>query len=330
MFHEFGLTPDTPEELAEISDGQVSFDTFVSGEWQLGPYPQTKYLAPPDVTWETFVPELKKRKEHFDTLRDKGWCLWWWEIAKAHGLPMDKVLQFDQGRVGSCAGMSAAATYMRKVIYQLLTAPITWEQINPLAMWAITKNYSTSGGQSMLAVKLGAAKYGNYAVSDPGIGEYPCRVDRNTFEAAAPLAQRRQLCSSVMPNNVDALQLCLDACEVVSMGNSLACRTCRLDPQSGIKLGVLGNSWSHATNYDAIRYYKNEPYFHFSNSYGNYYRGSKENCPSLGCWHTRSQAEQMLRGASCWVSVYAEAQPSPTSGVSFMPVFVPIPDYVIR
>jgi hypothetical protein len=330
-FNEYGLTPDTPEELAELDANQVSFDTFVSGNWNLGPYPQTKYLAPPEITWDTFVPELKKRKEHFDTLRDNGWCLWWWEIARAHGLPMDTVLQYNQLSYPSCAGFSAAAAYSRKVIYQMLTAPVIWEEINPLPTWAITKNYSTSGGASMAQVKLGTAKYGNYAVNDPGIGTYPCKVSKEAFTAAAPFAQKRQLCSSRMPNDVDALQLCLDACEVIAIGNGTACRTSRLDSKIGINLGVIGGNWAHATDYDSIRYIRKEPYFHFSNSWGNYYRGSNERDPAIGCWHTKSMAAQMLKSASCWVTVYAEAQNNLANNTAaFMPTFVPIPDYVIR
>jgi hypothetical protein len=331
-YNEYGLLPDTPEELSEIQNGCVTFDSFISGEWALGPYPQTKYLSPPDVAWDSFVPELEKRKAHFDKLRDNGWCLWWWEIAKAYSLPMDDVLWWDQWNYPSCAGFSAAAAYTRKVIYQLLTAPIIWEKINPLPTWAITKNYSVSGGASMAQVKLGVAKYGNYAASDPGIGQYPGKVDRDSYAAVAATAQQRQLCTSRMPNDVDALQLCLDALEVVAMGNSLPCRTSRIDDKTGIKLGVVGGtSWAHATNYDAIRYVKNVPYFHFSNSYGNYYRGSREHCPDIGCWHTKAAAAEMLKTASCWVTVYAEAKPMILNkSVPFMPPVVPVPDYVVR
>ena len=64
-----------------------------------------------------------------------------------------------------------------------------------MPMWAITKNYSVSGGQSMAAVKLGVTRYGDYAVTDPGIGEYPGTVSRDLYEKAAPYAQKRQLCN---------------------------------------------------------------------------------------------------------------------------------------
>jgi hypothetical protein len=61
------------------------------------------------------------------------------------------------------------------------------------------------------------------------------------------------------------------------------------------------------TCYDSIRYVRGEPYFHWSNSWGEIYKGCKENCPAIGCWHTRDQVGQMLKGASCWATVYAEA-----------------------
>jgi len=332
QFYEFGLTPDTPEELAELARGRVSFDAYFSGSWEQehGPYPQTRYSVPPDISWESFRPELLKRKEHFDRLRQQGWCLWWWEIARAHGLPMKQVLHSNQLLWTNCAGWSAAKAYERKVIYQMLTAPIRWDAINPMAMWAITKNYSTSGGSSMASVKIGAAKYGNYAIADPGIGEYPGTVSRELYEQAAPYAQNRQLCSCAIPNTVEAVQLCLDALEPVAVGNYTACKSCRLDA-NGILLGVPGGNWAHAWNYDAIRYVRREPYFHFSNSWGEMYKGCKENCPAIGCWHTREQTAQMLMNANCWATVYAEAYNRlDTGAVPFVPKFVPYPDYIIH
>ena len=331
-FAENGWLPDTPEELAELRRYQVSFDSFSSGDWvrEHGLYPQTKYNVPPEISWESFKPELQRRKAHFDDLRNKGWCLWWWEIARAHGLPMNRVLHANQLQYTSCAGYSAAMTYSRKVIYQMLTAPIRWDAINPMPMWAITKNYSTQGGSSMASVRIGGAKYGNYAVDDPGIGEYPGRVDRSAYEKAAPYAQSRQLCSCTIPANVEAVQLCLDALEVVAIGNYTACKTCRLD-SNGILIGVLAGNWAHATTLDSIRYVRGTPYFHWSNSWGDMYKGCKENSPMTGCWLTKDQMAQMLKNANAWCTVYAEAynlfdgrQPD------FAPRFVPHPDYVLH
>ena len=326
--YEFGLTPDTPEELAEIQRGQVAFETYFSGEWERehGPYPQSKYKTPPDISWSSFEPELRKRKAYFDHLRNSGWCLWWWVLARAYGLPMSQVLWANQGNFPSCAGFAAALAWMRKVLYQKLTAPIRWEKINPMPTWSITKGYSTSGGQSMAAVKLGAARFGNYAVTDPGIGEYPGKVSREIYEKAAGTAQSRQLCSCMMPATVEALQLCLDALEVVAVGNQTACRTARLDAND-ILIGVISGSWRHAHIYDAIRYVRGVPYFHWSNEWGEIYKGSKENDPETGCWHTPDQARLMLQGASCWTTVYAEAFQELEIGTTpFVAPFVGYPD----
>ena len=331
-FYEYGLTPDTPEELAEIRRGQVSFESYSGGDWlrEHGPYPQARYQVPPDISWSSFHPELLRRKAYFDTLRNAGWCLWWWELARAFKLPMQQVLQANQLQFTTCAGFVAAVAWMRKVIYQKLTAPVAWEWINPMPMWAITKGYNIAGGQSMAAVKLGAARYGNYAVTDPGIGEYPGTVNRAVYEKAAPLAQERQLCSCMMPNTLEALQLCLDALEVVAIGNRAACRTARLDGNN-ILIGVISGAWSHAHAYDAIRYVRGVPYFHWSNEWGGIYKGSKENEPEIGCWHTPDQARQMLEGASCWTTVYAEAKCNLVIGSTpFTAPFVGYPDYVLH
>ena len=331
-FQDYGLTPDTPEELAEILRGQVSFESYSGGDWaqEHGPYPQSKYRVPPDITWSSFQPELVRRKAHFDVLRNNGWCLWWWELARAFGLPMQQVLWSNQLQFTTCAGLAAAAAWMRKVIYQMLTDPVGWELINPMPMWAITKGYSIVGGQSMAAVKLGAARYGNYAVTDPGIGEYPGTVNRDVYEKAAPLAQDRQLCSCMIPNTLEALQLCLDALEVVAIGNRTACRNARLDG-NGILIGVISGTWYHAHVYDAIRYVRGVPYFHWSNVWGPIYKGSKENDPEIGCWHTPDQARQMLAGASCWSTVYAEAKSKLVIGATpFTAPFVGYPDYILH
>jgi len=332
QFIDNGLTPDTPEELAEIERNQASFESYFCGEWEQihGPYPQRKYKVPPDITWSSFEPELRKRKEHFDQLRSQGWCLWWWEVACAHSLPMDQVLWSNQGSATSCAGLSAAMTWSRKTIYQKLTAPVRWDFLNPMPMWAITKGYNTRGGQSMAAVKIGAARYGNYAASDPGIGVYPGRISRELYEKAAPIAQDRQLCSCTIPNTVAAVQLCLDALEVVAIGNYAAWRSCRLDG-SNILVAVPSGRWSHAWNYDAIRYVRGVPYFHASNSWGNIYKGSREQEPEIGCWHTAETVALMLQGASCWCSVYAETFTDLEIGsTAFAPQFVPYPNHVLH
>jgi hypothetical protein len=183
----------------------------------------------------------------------------------------------------------------------------------------------------MVGVKIGMAKYGNYAVNDPGIGDYPGQVNRTVYEQNAPRAQARQLCSCMIPNpTVEDIRLCLDARETVAIGNSTACRSCRLDGNR-IKVGVIGGGWSHATNYDAIRYVKGQPYFHWSNSHGDIYKGSVEGDPDTGCWHTADMVHAMLRGASCWVTVYAEAFPEQNlAGGNFAPPFIGYPDYVVH
>jgi hypothetical protein len=325
----YGLLPDTPEQLAEIRSNSVSFERFLSGDWEQehGPYPQRKYLVPPDITWDSFEPELRKRKARFDKLRADGWCLWWWEIARARELPMDKVLSWQQSNLPSCSGFSAAAAYSRKVIYQMLTAPVRWDPINPFPTWTISKGYSTAGGQSMAGVKIAVSKWGNYAATDPGIGDYPGRLNKAAYENAAQYAQSRQLCTCAVPATLAALQLCLDACEVVAIGNGTACKTCRID-SNGIKIGVIAGSWAHAHNYDAIRYVHGEPYFHWSQSWGPIYKGGTENDPEIGCWHTKEAAAKMLQGASCWTTVYAEAFTGLNPGATdFAPKFVGYPDY---
>jgi hypothetical protein len=330
-FYDGGLLPDSPEELSEIAAGRITFESYMSGDWELGPYPQAQYKVPPDISWESYKPELIRRKEHFDKLRNQGWCLWWWEIARAFGLPMNLVTKVNQLSYPTCAGFSAAMAWERKMIYQLLTAPVRWEKINPMATWAITKNYSTKGGQSMAGVKLGTTKYGNYAVTDQGIGDYPGRVDRNIYEQNAAKAQARQLCSCSIPRaTVADIQLCLDACEIVAIGNGTACKTSRIDG-NGINLGVVGGSWAHATDYDTIRYIRHKPYFHWSNSWGDMYKGSKEGDPAIGCWLDAESLHKMLQGASCWVTVYAEGfEDTDRLSSQFVPPFVGYPDYVIH
>ena len=126
------------------------------------------------------------------------------------------------------------------------------------------------------------------------------------------------------------LQLCLDALEVVPIGNKIACRTARLD-DNGILVGVISGTWRHAHVYDAIRYVHGVPYFHWSNEWGGIYKNSWENEPEIGCCHTPEQASQMLTGASCWTTVYAEAHSELSIGSTpFSAPFVPYPDYVLH
>jgi hypothetical protein len=162
-------------------------------------------------------------------------------------------------------------------------------------MWVRTKNWSMSGGQSMSKVMMGGNQFGNYPVKD--VGEYNIRLTRESIsriEASNEEAMLHQFGAcrlsradgkrQIAEEWVQKIVLCLRAGMVVCIGNSVRVSGCTVD-SNGMRVAILGGTWSHATLLDGYMVVNGVVYVHWTNSHGNRYKGKDRfDSPESGCW----------------------------------------------
>jgi len=313
----FGYIPDEnygyiPDE--EEPQGAAEFDAMT------GKYDPA--AQPAIVSWDSFEPFVREQAVEMDKIRAAGWVVLWWAIARHCGIPL---WASNQGNLGSCAGWSAANGHMISVLYQMMLGAFRFTLINPLAMWVRTKNWSTNGGQSMSKVLMGGNQFGNYPVSR--VGAYSTHLTRETIskiEVATDEAKLHQFgacrLSGIRTNLAAMIILCLRAGLVVCIGNSVRVSGCKTD-NNGMRVAVLGGSWSHATLLDGYVMVNGTVYVHWMNSHGDRYKGTdKFDSPESGCWMPVGTLEQFCSGrytdAFC---VYRAEAVTDMERVSFAP-----------
>jgi len=289
----YGYIPDefVPEDVAQFNSIAES-----------GRYDPTG--QPAIVTWETLEPHAREQADKMDGIRAAGWIVLWWVIARFNRIP---VWDSNQGNLGSCAGWAAANGHMQMVLYQMMLGAFRFVLINPLAMWARTKNWSMRGGQSMTAVMTGGNRFGNYPVEL--VGEYRTQLSREkqnriiAANDAATLHQfgacrlqtadgRRQTAAELAARII----LCLRAGMSVAIGNNIRVSGSRID-ENGMRVAILGGTWMHATTLDGYIIVNGTIYLHWTNSHGNRYRGQDRfDSPESGCWMTVETLVQFLGG----------------------------------
>jgi hypothetical protein len=281
----YGYTPeeDVPEDVAEFNAMSGKYDP--SGQ-------------PAIVSWDTILPFVQEQGDTLDKVRAAGWQVLWWKIAQHNAIPL---WDSNQGNLGSCAGWSAANGHMITVLYQKMMGAFRFVQVNPLAMWVRTKNWSMSGGQSMSKVMLGGNQFGNYPVIDVGI--YSTQLTRETIsriESATEEAKLHQFGACRLSGSGKGLAakiiLSLRAGLVVCIGNSVRVGGCLTDG-NGMRVATLSGNWMHATLFDGYTVVKGRTYFHWTNSHGNRYKDKdKYGSPESGCWMGSETLEKFCSG----------------------------------
>jgi len=284
---------------------------------------------PAIVSWDSFASFAQEKAAEATKLRTAGWCVFWWDIARRKGIPL---WASNQGQLGSCAGWAAANGHMTMVLYQMMLGAFRFTLINPLAMWARTKNWSLRGGQSMPAVLMGGNRFGNYPVKL--VGAYSTQLSRETIskiEAATEEARLHQFGACRLSQTANGgrlsgtdlakrIALCLRAGLVVPIGNSIRISGCKTD-KNGVRVANLGGNWMHATLLDAYECVNGTEYFHCTNSHGDRYKGvDLFQSPESGCWLTWDQLVQYCSGryGDAFCIYFAEA-PVDTERTSFTP-----------
>lgn len=281
--------------------------------------------SPAIVTWDSFRPTVERLAEETEAVRRAGYLVLWWKVAQAAGVPLWRSMQ---GNLGSCAGWSAANGKMIANLYQMMLGAFRFVEINPLAMWAKSKNWSTAGGQSMSKVLTGGNTDGNWPVDV--VGPYattltPAMIAK--IKDTEDIARQNQFGACRLTGSGKALAekivLCLRAGLVVPAGNNVAVSGARTDA-NGMRRAALGGSWMHATLLDGLVVVNGVLYVHWTNSHGdNRYGGADRfDCPGSGCWMTFDELVRFLSGryVDAFVITRAEAPVDPHRGHGVMTV----------
>ena len=317
---QYGYIPDewVPEDTAE-------FDALTEKYHQAG--------QPSIVSWNSLEPHVQAQAEKMDSIRSAGWIVLWWAIARFCRVP---IWNSYQGRLGSCAGWSAANGYMTTVLYQMMLGAFQFVPVNPLAMWVRTKNWSMSGGQTMSKVMTGGNQFGNYPVQIAG--EYTTKLTKelkNKIESTANEAmlyqfgacrlERRQTADRRQQQSlVQKIVLCLRAGMVVCIGNNVRVAGTYID-KNDMRCALLKGNWGHATLLDGYVIVNGTVYLHWTNSHGNLYKGKDRfSCPESGCWMTIETLEKFCGGKYCDAfCIYRAEAPVDTARTTFTPATFP-------
>jgi len=310
----FGYIPDefVPEDVLE-------FDALT------GKYDPSS--QPAIVSWDSFESFVQEQAEKMDKIRAAGWVVLWWVIARFCRVP---IWESFQGKLGSCAGWSAANGYMITVLYQMMLGAFRFVPINPLAMWIRTKNWSMSGGQTMSKVMIGGNQLGNYPVQL--VGEYSTQLTKelkSKIQSADATLYQFGVCrldtvarsdSKGTSRLVKQIVLCLRAGFVICIGNSVRVSGSIIDDNE-MRCAILGGTWGHATLLDGYVVVNGTVYLHWTNSHGDKYKGKDRfGTPESGCWMTIETLEKFCSGRYCDAfCIYRAEAPTDETRTSFTP-----------
>lgn len=308
----YGCRPNTeaPELLEEIERLAAPWDGIEK---------------PPIVKWDSIRPHLEISALHFDKKREQEKFLYFWEIAKELGFQIEDLFYSSQGSIGSCEGFSLYQNaYLATLLKQIAAgSEQTVEKVNALVTWLYSKGWSRLGGQTISAGAKYGAEIGVFPESK--VGRYSASwYDKDRAETAKEEAAKRQICTSLIPDDVDKLEavtLCLRANHVVQIGCSQAIRGSHID-EKGRAVGELGGWWSHAILISELDVDQEtgEKMFRIENSHGNIYP-NRDGSPQFGFWVSEKDMKRILDGgfADLLLVVYVESPTDPKASKNLNP-----------
>jgi len=305
--------PDTPNPPPDgwnpdNEDDIVDFVSMCDAMADL--YDPTK--QPPAVLWEQLQPWAEDKANHLDTLRAQGYQVFWWSVAQHHDIP---IWTSNQSILPTCVGWATTQAYKAVSLYQKMMHPLSYVDINPIALWLVAKSWHWWGGASIYHLMNQGMVVGNFPVAD--VGEHNALVQpppthwsingghpqgtlatqevQDIVNAARPSAALHQFGACVLSGSqntgtvhsaalAERIMLCCRAGLAVVIGNYHAVRS-RTTDSNNMRVGIISGMWSHATTIDAYVKVNGTEYVHVTNSHGNIYgSGDRFGAPVYGFW----------------------------------------------
>jgi len=279
-------------ELICDEAAEFNFETL----WEHGEMPVLRYD-------ENFVQWRNNEIKTMDELTGEGFCFLPWVVLESLApIPssLAPLLYYSQGNRPSCMGHADAfAGHSSTLIQMARGAPLDYKPINAIYTWALSKNGSLSGGQTVSAMAAAANKLGHYPIELVG-------SDNLNFKQpnATQVEQAKQWQWAIMFLNYsgDAMvNEIFDSCHAgmsIAVGNSHAVSGAETD-RNGVKVAKVSGSWAHATSFTGYRKVNGTEYIFWVNSHGPRYGVSDEGEPADGCWMDKTR-----------LAVFAKSMPS--------------------
>ena len=263
----------------------------------------------PVIQWNANLEEMFQQEwEKIKSYWDNGGCTLPWEVERVLSADRQKKfetrgtnsrLYWSQGGIGSC--MSHASTFAG---HSGLLSRIAlgdnriYVPHNPIVTFAISKNGSLRGGQTVSEMAKFANEIGNFPEYLVGENNQAIPANyRSCFEEA--LDYQWSLAFLTGRNASDLAEQIIMVCKAgfgVAFANSTAVSGATQDG-NGIKIAVIRGSWAHATHFVAYRVVDDTEYVGWVNSHGPIYGSSSEDEPADMCWMTRAQLETMCESS---------------------------------
>ncbi len=230
------------------------------------------------------------------------------EIGKPKFSWQDGFYFYNQGSLGSCTGHAAAHAFMASNRHiRLHNGSVFEKRINPIGAWFKSKNWSTSGGQSVARMAAEVNEFGNTPVSR--IGKDNIKPNKSIILAAAKDAALNQsgICFFA-PTAENIIKFARSGIGTF-IGNRLRVQGTDTN-KDGLRIPKFGGTWAHATAFtDYVRIGDRE-YVFWLNSWGPIYKvADRHNTPEWGCWMDRNHLDRFLASASSFgnaCAVFAE------------------------
>lgn len=256
------------------------------------------FEKPPVCAYREFRDYIESQSSLIQAQCEKS-CYWAHTIANYFGFPMWKS---NQGNLGSCTSFAVKnASHALMLIQKAKHASLRFEEINPFHTFVLSKNGSTSGGQSLSGIANAYNDFGAFAISD--VGEYNDRESGRVkiSNEAYDNAEKRQIGFTEVTDNYDFVEeiIFLSKNRVPCIvGNYNLIGDSTID-SNGVRCGVITGNGSHATAFmGGYRKKNGREYVLYAQSWGNTFKGGDdETLPGFMTWVSTSVLKQFVRSS---------------------------------
>lgn len=242
---------------------------------------------PPICDYSDFRKSIEAREAETHELNEK-YCFWPHVIADRLAVPM---WESNQGRLGSCTSFGVKnASHCKMMIQLAKNAEMRFDEYNPFQTFALSKNGSTTGGQSLSAIANAYNSHGAFSIADVGrydAGERGSSVFSLKDEVVKNAKNRQVGFSEIDVSEYNAVEelFFLSKNHVPCIiGNYNLIKKSTVD-ENGVRLGVVGGRGAHCTaTGGAYRKKGGKEYILYCQSWGDTFSGGDD--PLLPCFMT--------------------------------------------
>ena len=272
---------------------------------QIAPWDEND--RPPICDYSDFRKSVKAREAETHKLNE-NYCFWPHVIADRLAVPM---WESNQGNLGSCTSFGVKNAGHCKMMLQLArNAEMRFDEYNPFQTFALSKDGSTRGGQSLSAIANAYNSHGAFSVAD--VGKYDAGTSgRSVFNLKNEVvenAKQRQIGFSEIDTKkyaaVEEVFFLSKNHVPCIIGNYNLIGKSKVD-SNGVRVGVITGRGAHCTaTGGAYRRKNGKEYVLYCQSWGDTFSGGDDALlPGFMTWLDRETLADFLN--SSFLDIFA-------------------------